>query len=190
MIRPWPRSKSAKRATCSGSSSSTAVCAVRCCLSCCVCGIVLSGVTCAWCAGDLLQLARSQLGPGFGFRPGQQAIIEAVLSGKSAFAVFKTGWGKSLCFLLPCLVHRHRQPTRAPHILVVSPLLALIRSTDQAFTRMGLSSLMATSEYDWLGEYSVSRVRGGQVDAIITTPESFSAVAAKLGEVNACALRC
>lgn len=59
----------------------------------------------------------------FGFdslRPGQQPVIEAVMKGHSAAAIFPTGSGKSLCYQLPA--------TQLPHLtLVISPLLALMK---------------------------------------------------------------
>lgn len=59
----------------------------------------------------------------FGFdslRPGQQPVIEAVMNGHSAAAIFPTGSGKSLCYQLPV--------TQLPHLtLVISPLLALMK---------------------------------------------------------------
>ncbi|AYO13626.1 RecQ family ATP-dependent DNA helicase [Vibrio owensii] len=59
----------------------------------------------------------------FGFdslRPGQQPVIEAVMNGHSAAAIFPTGSGKSVCYQLPA--------TQLPHLtLVISPLLALMK---------------------------------------------------------------
>lgn len=59
----------------------------------------------------------------FGFetlRQGQQQVVDAVLSGHSAAAIFPTGSGKSLCYQLPAL--------HLPHLtLVVSPLIALMK---------------------------------------------------------------
>ncbi|MBY4678594.1 RecQ family ATP-dependent DNA helicase [Marinobacterium arenosum] len=54
------------------------------------------------------------------FREGQEAVISAVVAGRSAAAIFPTGSGKSLCYQLPAL--------HLPHLtLVVSPLLALMQ---------------------------------------------------------------
>ncbi|MDF1762056.1 MAG: DEAD/DEAH box helicase, partial [Oleibacter sp.] len=59
----------------------------------------------------------------FGFnalREGQQPVVEALLAGRSAAAIFPTGSGKSLCYQLPALL--------MPNLtLVVSPLLALMQ---------------------------------------------------------------
>lgn len=54
------------------------------------------------------------------FRLGQAPVIQTLLKGHSAAAIFPTGSGKSLCYQLPAL--------HLPHLtLVVSPLLALIQ---------------------------------------------------------------
>lgn len=54
------------------------------------------------------------------FRAGQQAVVNNVLNGMSAAAIFPTGSGKSLCYQLPAVA--------LPHLtLVVSPLLALMQ---------------------------------------------------------------
>ena len=54
------------------------------------------------------------------FRPGQRPVIEAIVAGRSAAAIFPTGSGKSLCYQLPAL--------HLPHLtLVISPLLALMQ---------------------------------------------------------------
>jgi ATP-dependent DNA helicase RecQ len=54
------------------------------------------------------------------FREGQQPVIEKVVNGQSAAAIFPTGSGKSLCYQLSAM--------HLPHLtLVISPLLALIK---------------------------------------------------------------
>lgn len=55
-----------------------------------------------------------------GFRRGQREVIQRIVSGRSAAAIFPTGAGKSLCYQLPALLQ--------PHLtLVVSPLLSLMK---------------------------------------------------------------
>lgn len=54
------------------------------------------------------------------FKAGQQEVIERILNGHSAAAIFPTGAGKSLCYQLPAMF--------LPGItLVVSPLLSLMK---------------------------------------------------------------
>ena len=67
------------------------------------------------------------------FRAGQEAVISAVLAGRSAAAIFPTGSGKSLCYQLPALL--------LPHLtLVVSPLLALMQDQLAFLQRHGIAA--------------------------------------------------
>jgi ATP-dependent DNA helicase RecQ len=54
------------------------------------------------------------------FRPGQEAVVQHVLTGRDVLALMPTGGGKSLCYQLPALL----QPGIS---LVVSPLIALMQ---------------------------------------------------------------
>ena len=67
------------------------------------------------------------------FRPGQEPVIQALLDGHSAAAIFPTGSGKSLCYQLPEL--------HLPHLtLVVSPLLALIQDQLEFLQSKGIKA--------------------------------------------------
>ena len=67
------------------------------------------------------------------FRNGQQEVIEYLLQGHSAAAVFPTGGGKSLCYQLPALL--------LPGItLVVSPLIALMKDQIDALQARGIAA--------------------------------------------------
>ena len=67
------------------------------------------------------------------FRAGQEAVVSAVLAGRSAAAIFPTGSGKSLCYQLSALM--------LPHLtLVVSPLLALMQDQLAFLQRHGITA--------------------------------------------------
>jgi len=80
------------------------------------------------------------------FRPGQEAILEAILSGEDALVVMPTGGGKSLCYQLPALI--------LPGIcLVISPLIALMKDQVDALRvrelpAISIHSLMGMSEQE------------------------------------------
>src|SRR5947209_20454652 len=78
-----------------------------------------------------LELLRARFGFS-DFRPGQQPVIEALLAGKAALAVFPTGGGKSLCYQLPALALEGVT-------LVVSPLIALMKDPIDFLPRRGLA---------------------------------------------------
>ena len=65
------------------------------------------------------------------FRPGQEAIIGALLQGKHVLTVMPTGSGKSLCYQLPALLHDGCT-------LVISPLIALMKDQVDSLQAQGL----------------------------------------------------
>ena len=67
------------------------------------------------------------------FRPGQEAIIDAVLAGRSTLAVMPTGAGKSLCYQVPALA-------LGGLTVVVSPLVALMNDQVAALRLAGVAA--------------------------------------------------
>ena len=55
------------------------------------------------------------------FKPGQEQVINHLVSGKNAFVLMPTGGGKSMCYQLPALVMEGTA-------IVVSPLIALMKN--------------------------------------------------------------
>jgi ATP-dependent DNA helicase RecQ len=68
-----------------------------------------------------------------GFRPGQEAAIDALLAGRNVLAVMPTGSGKSLCYQVPALV-------MGGLTLVVSPLVALMQDQVAALKLEGVAA--------------------------------------------------
>lgn len=101
------------------------------------------------------------------FRPGQQAVIERLMAGQSAAAVFPTGGGKSLCYQLPALL--------LPGVtLVVSPLIALMKDQIDALAARGiaaqrLDSTLSVDDY----RAALQKVRAGELRLLYVAPERF-----------------
>jgi len=114
--------------------------------------------------------ARAVLRQYFGFadfKPGQREVIEHLLAGKSAAAVFPTGGGKSLCYQLPALV--------LPGLtLVVSPLIALLKDQIDALATRGIAARRLDSSLD-LDEYRsvMDETRSGRLRLLYIAPERF-----------------
>lgn len=101
------------------------------------------------------------------FRPGQEHVIQTILNGESAAAIFPTGSGKSLCYQLASLY--------LPHLtLVVSPLLALI--TDQLYS-MQNNGIPAARIDSTLKPDEVRRIRddikNGRIKVLMVSVERF-----------------
>ncbi|WP_395145664.1 DEAD/DEAH box helicase, partial [Armatimonas sp.] len=84
------------------------------------------------------------------FRPGQEQVVETLLAGRSALAVFPTGGGKSLCYQLPALCFDGVT-------IVVSPLIALMKDQIDFLTARGipaarLDSSLGLDEVRSIGE--------------------------------------
>ncbi len=75
------------------------------------------------------------------FRPGQQQVIETLLSGRSALAVFPTGGGKSLCYQLPALMMDGLT-------LVVSPPIALMKDQVDQLNALNIPAARLDSSVD------------------------------------------
>ncbi len=101
------------------------------------------------------------------FRPGQREVIDNLLAGRSAAAVFPTGGGKSLCYQLPALA--------LPGVtLVVSPLIALMKDQIDALIARGIAAqrLDSTLSADAYREV-MQNVRNRQLRLLYVAPERF-----------------
>jgi ATP-dependent DNA helicase RecQ len=99
------------------------------------------------------------------FRPGQQEIMEATLSGCDVLGIMPTGSGKSLTYQLPSLVLP--RPT-----IVISPLIALMQDqTEKAeeadIIAAKLDSTLTRSEE----RETIENIEQGDHRLIYTTPE-------------------
>ena len=101
------------------------------------------------------------------FKPGQRAVIEKLVAGQSALAVFPTGGGKSLCYQLPALVFEGLT-------VVVSPLIALMKDQIDQLKKLGIHAVRLDSSLS-LDEYrgAMENIRSGHAKILYTAPERF-----------------
>lgn len=77
------------------------------------------------------------------FRPLQEEIIQAVLSGKDCLALLPTGGGKSLCYQVPALMHDGL-------CLVITPLIALMNDQVNNLKKRGIPALSISSAMSFI----------------------------------------
>src|SRR4051812_26004151 len=103
-----------------------------------------------------------------GFREGQRPVVEALLRGENALAVFPTGAGKSLCYQLPALMLEGVT-------LVVSPLIALMKDQIDFLARRGVAAARLDSSLSEPELREVTaRLRAGSLKMLYVAPERFN----------------
>lgn len=127
---------------------------------------------------DKLELLRRIFGYNQ-FRPGQEELIDGVLSGRDVFGIMPTGGGKSMCYQIPALL--------LPGItLVVSPLISLMRDQVMALKAAGVPAAYINSTLNSAQMQAVYRnLLAGQYKIVYVSPErldypGFGNVAARL----------
>ena len=111
------------------------------------------------------------LGKHFGhgsFRPGQEAIVRAALSGRDLLAVMPTGSGKSIGYQLPALL-------LPGTTLVVSPLIALMKDQVDELQRKGIAAA-ALHSLASPGQRRAAQdaFRAGKLSLLYVAPERFA----------------
>ena len=99
------------------------------------------------------------------FRGGQEALIDAILSGRDVLGVMPTGGGKSVCYQLPALL--------LPGLtVVVSPLISLMKDQVAALTEAGIPAAFLNSSLSFEQLRSTyAKASAGQYKLLYVAPE-------------------
>jgi len=101
------------------------------------------------------------------FRPGQRQVVESILRGENAVAVFPTGSGKSLCYQLPAVMF-------SGTTLVISPLISLMKDQVDQLSQRGIPSTFISSilsEEELAGR--MCNLSQGKYKIVYIAPERF-----------------
>ncbi|NNM30357.1 MAG: RecQ family ATP-dependent DNA helicase, partial [Akkermansiaceae bacterium] len=102
------------------------------------------------------------------FRDGQEEIIEILLAGRPALAVFPTGGGKSICYQLPAVLLEGLT-------LVVSPLIALMKDQVDALQERGIAAARLDSTLTAEEAMEIyDRMRTGRLKLLYVAPERLA----------------
>jgi len=102
------------------------------------------------------------------FRPGQEAVINCLLAGRSSLAIFPTGGGKSLCYQLPGLLLDGLT-------LVISPLIALMKDQVDALRKRGIMAARLDSSIGPAEAQSIYRqLADGSLKLLYIAPERLA----------------
>lgn len=90
------------------------------------------------------------------YKPGQEDVIDAVLSGKDVLAVMPTGAGKSVCYQVPAMLFQGIT-------IVISPLISLMQDQVKALIEAGIPAGYINSS---LTEPQITRVYAGAAEGV------------------------
>lgn len=99
------------------------------------------------------------------FRPGQETLVNAILTGHDVLGVMPTGAGKSVCYQVPAML--------LPGLtLVISPLISLMQDQVAALRQSGIEAACIHSGMEEQEYWNiVQRARLGQYKLLYVAPE-------------------
>ena len=103
------------------------------------------------------------------FRPGQDELVQAILSGRDTLGIMPTGAGKSICYQVPALA--------LPGLtLVVSPLISLMKDQVGALNESGVPAACSISAMSFEEMRDALYFAGrGQYKLLYVAPERLTA---------------
>jgi ATP-dependent DNA helicase RecQ len=102
------------------------------------------------------------------FRPGQEALIDALMQGRDVLGIMPTGAGKSVCFQIPSLMLEGVT-------LVISPLISLMKDQVMALTQAGVPAAYINSSLSPVQcSLALERAGQGQYKVIYVAPERLT----------------
>ena len=105
------------------------------------------------------------------FRTGQEALVDALLSGRDVLGIMPTGAGKSLCYQVPALMMQGVT-------LVISPLISLMKDQVNALVQQGVSAAyLNRSLTDAQYNRALRNAANGQYKIIYVAPERLESAA-------------
>ncbi len=120
---------------------------------------------------DAEQALQALAGPAARLREDQWTAISALVAGRRALVVQRTGWGKSAVYFLATALLRARG---AGPTVIVSPLLALMRNQIDAAARAGIRArtINSSNPDDW--EETYAEIGAGSIDVLLVSPERLN----------------
>ncbi len=104
------------------------------------------------------------------FRPGQEEIIQTILSGRNVLAVLPTGAGKSICYQIPAIIGEGLS-------IVISPLIALMKDQVDSLNVKNKVAAYLNSSLDYKEEQKVLFELGeNKLKLLYVSPEKLNNV--------------
>ena len=101
------------------------------------------------------------------FRPGQEKIIDTLMSGRDCVGIMPTGAGKSITFQIPARI-------LPGTVLVVSPLISLMKDQVDSLQMYGFKAVVINSTLtDGERSSRLEGLRAGKYELVYLAPEAL-----------------
>lgn len=101
------------------------------------------------------------------FRPGQEEIIQSIISGNDVLAVLPTGAGKSICYQVPALISESFS-------VVISPLISLMKDqVDSLNSKEQISAFINSTLDRFESEKVLNEIAAGKIKLLYVAPEKL-----------------
>lgn len=124
---------------------------------------------------ELLERLRKIYGSTAKFQPGQKEAIVDLLNGKKTIVIQKTGWGKSLVYLMTAKILRDNGKGPA---IIISPLLSLMddqaKKDEVSKQKLKIRFINTPNKDHWDEIYD--EIRNNEIDVIMIAPEKLDNV--------------
>ncbi len=101
------------------------------------------------------------------FRPLQEEIIQAVLTGRDSLVIMPTGGGKSICYQIPAII-------KDGTLVVISPLISLMKDQVESLRANGIEAAFINSSLDADEEARYMKLlESGQLKLLYLSPEKL-----------------
>lgn len=104
------------------------------------------------------------------FRPGQEEIIDSIISGENVIAILPTGAGKSLCYQIPAISAENFS-------IVISPLIALMKDqVDSLNSKKEIAAFINSTMSLQESESVFQNIYYGRIKLLYLSPEKLDNV--------------
>jgi len=101
------------------------------------------------------------------FRPGQEEIINAIISGKNVLGILPTGAGKSICYQVPAISSENFS-------IVISPLIALMKDQVDSLNSIERTAAFINSSLDYSEvEKVLNDLANNKIQLLYLSPEKL-----------------
>ena len=120
-----------------------------------------------------IEAVMTKYGFDFDLREPQKEAIASILGEKNTFVSLPTGFGKSMCYILPPLIKTARKQLQSTAI-VVTPMKTIMQDQKEKLKEKKIKVAVLLNREEMEAEDETA-VKSGEVDIIFTTPEAANA---------------